>query len=219
MNFRDASALVHEAVSFEEQGEFERAVESFMVAASGLRAASASETDPKIQQLIYTSPTFQSSTSVGAFPELPPVLVQGETISDLAVTVYSRDVMALSIVPVVDASHTFSFSPAASLDFTLSQTQVVSITIGGGQTNASGTYWIQYMAMSSNSTIFRSLVVVVPRPVNYFPSDPLWSGSPLASDKFDSLPFGAIPTTMWSTIEQGFASDACGKVTKTRRQE
>ncbi|KAH9114026.1 hypothetical protein LEN26_012454 [Aphanomyces euteiches] len=164
---------------------------------------------------IYTSPTFQSSTSVGAFPELPPVLVQGETISDLAVTVYSRDVMALSIVPVVDASHTFSFSPAASLDFTLSQTQVVSITIGGGQTNASGTYWIQYMAMSSNSTIFRSLVVVVPRPVNYFPSDPLWSGSPLASDKFDSLPFGAIPTTMWSTIEQGFASDACGKVGST----
>ncbi|CAK4080139.1 unnamed protein product [Aphanomyces euteiches] len=52
MNFRDASALVHEAVYFEEQGEFERAVESFMVAASGLRAASASETDPKIQQLV-----------------------------------------------------------------------------------------------------------------------------------------------------------------------
>ncbi|KAG9404340.1 hypothetical protein AC1031_004549 [Aphanomyces cochlioides] len=52
MNFRDASALVHEAVHLEEQGEFERAVESFMVAASGLRAASASETDPRIQQLV-----------------------------------------------------------------------------------------------------------------------------------------------------------------------
>ncbi|KAF0692932.1 Aste57867_16043 [Aphanomyces stellatus] len=52
MLYREAAALVEDAAAYESRGEYERAAETFILAASGLESATDSEPDPKIQQLL-----------------------------------------------------------------------------------------------------------------------------------------------------------------------
>ncbi|RHY20480.1 hypothetical protein DYB32_010025 [Aphanomyces invadans] len=89
--------------------------------------------------------------------------------------------------------------------------QTLSLAIQGGGT-ATGEYTIQYVSTSTNETLYASQITVVPPPVAYAVHEPAWTGTTLASDTFDTLPFGAIPnatTSFWRQVDHGFASDAC----------
>ncbi|ETW01466.1 hypothetical protein H310_06979 [Aphanomyces invadans] len=154
-----------------------------------------------------TSSALQTSTSVGTFPVLPPVLVQGETLSSLVVSLPTS--ATISVVANVDANHWFMFSPSTLVG----GAQTLSLAIQGGGT-ATGEYTIQYVSTSTNETLYASQITVVPPPVAYAVHEPAWTGTTLASDTFDTLPFGAIPnatTSFWQQVDHGFASDACGK--------
>ncbi|RQM28846.1 hypothetical protein B5M09_003408 [Aphanomyces astaci] len=161
------------------------------------------------------SSALQISPSVGTFPVLPSVLVQGETLASLVVSLTTS--ATISVVANVNANHSFVILPSASLRG-LSSPQTISISVQGGEKDATGVYTIRFTSMTTNETLYSSQVTVVPPPQAYSVQEGAWTGTTLASDTFDALPFGAIPnasTSIWTAIEHGFASDTCGKVGST----
>ncbi|RHY47803.1 hypothetical protein DYB30_003265 [Aphanomyces astaci] len=161
------------------------------------------------------SSALEISPSVGTFPVLPSVLVQGETLASLVVSLTTS--ATISVVANVNANHSFVILPSASLRG-LSSPQTISISVQGGEKDATGVYTIRFTSMTTNETLYSSQVTVVPPPQAYSVQEGAWTGTTLASDTFDALPFGAIPnasTSIWTAIEHGFASDTCGKVGST----
>ncbi|KAF0692930.1 Aste57867_16041 [Aphanomyces stellatus] len=155
----------------------------------------------------------QTSATLGSFPSLPSVLTQGETLSNMAITLPASGRVSFTVVATVNASHSFTFTPSM-VDCSSVATQTFSLAVGGGG-NTTGTYTIQFMVAGTNQTLFSSAVTVVPPPVAFAVTDPRWSGNVLAYDNFDNLPFGSIPnasTSIWQYVEHGFSSTACGKV-------